>query len=107
MDSLMTSTVAIDMMTAHTMTATVSNLVRPTGNCKATASFNPLNDAMLGSAEPLCGDEGAYLQMIVCNQLDAHGYITLFQVQRMQPTLESTLLMRHCANANTPCSTAA
>lgn len=95
------------MMTAHTMTATVSSLVRPTGNCKATAFFNPLNDAMLRSAEPLCGDEAANVKMLVCYQLDANGYVTLFQVQRMQPTLESTLLMRHCANANTPCSTAA
>ena len=33
-DSRMTSTVAMDMMTAHTMTATVSSLVRPTGNCR-------------------------------------------------------------------------
>ena len=33
MDSLMTNTVAMDMMTAQTMTATVSSRVRPTGNC--------------------------------------------------------------------------
>ena len=57
MDSLMTSTVAIDMMTAQTMTATVSSLVRPTGNCRTAASVNPLDDAMLKIAEPLCDDD--------------------------------------------------
>ena len=34
-DSLMTSTVAMDMMTAQRMTATVSSLVRPTGNLES------------------------------------------------------------------------
>jgi hypothetical protein len=37
-DSLMTNTVAMDMMTAQTMTATVSSLVRPTGNCMQTST---------------------------------------------------------------------
>lgn len=37
MDSLMTNTVAMDMMTAQTMTATVSSRVRPTGNCMTAA----------------------------------------------------------------------
>lgn len=37
MDSLMTNTVAMDIMTAQTMTATVSSRVRPTGNCMTAA----------------------------------------------------------------------
>ena len=44
-DSLMTKTVAMDIMTAQTMTATVSSRVRPTGNCmqSSTGSVSSLS----------------------------------------------------------------
>ncbi len=51
-DSLMTNTVAMDIMTAQTMTATVSSRVRPTGNCmqNSTGSVSSLSSLQTQTA---------------------------------------------------------
>ena len=103
MDSRMTSTVAIDMMTAHTMTATVSSLVRPTGNCMATALTTSPDDAILGCAT--CNDsKDVVVGSVNCNQLDAYGQFACFRCRTWNLPLSRLF---SCAIVQTPTHPAA